>query len=63
MIRGLVVLAANAVFAHHPDMHRVAMLVLFLKRPGGQSQLSAQLQTQLADRTPLADLANERAAP
>jgi transcriptional regulator GlxA family with amidase domain len=31
-------------------------LVLFLKRPGGQSQFSAQLATQLADRTPLRDL-------
>jgi transcriptional regulator GlxA family with amidase domain len=31
-------------------------LVLFLKRPGGQSQFSAQLQTQIADRAPLADL-------
>lgn len=31
-------------------------LVLFLKRPGGQSQFSEQLQTQLADRAPLAEL-------
>jgi len=31
-------------------------LVLFLKRPGGQSQFSAQLQTQMADRAPLAEL-------
>lgn len=31
-------------------------LVLFLKRPGGQSQFSAQLAMQLADRAPLADL-------
>ena len=31
------------------------MLVFFLKRPGGQSQFSAQLSTQLAERTPLAD--------
>ncbi|HWC74312.1 MAG TPA: GlxA family transcriptional regulator [Gemmatimonadales bacterium] len=31
-------------------------LVLFLKRPGGQSQFSAQLQVQMADRRPLADL-------
>jgi transcriptional regulator GlxA family with amidase domain len=31
-------------------------LVLFLKRPGGQSQFSANLQNQLADRDPLAAL-------
>ena len=31
-------------------------LVLFLKRPGGQSQFSAQLQTQLTDRAPLGEL-------
>jgi len=31
-------------------------LVLFLKRPGGQAQLSAQLSTQLAERQPLRDL-------
>jgi transcriptional regulator GlxA family with amidase domain len=31
-------------------------LVLFLKRPGGQSQISAQLQLQMADRRPLAEL-------
>lgn len=31
-------------------------LVLFLKRPGGQSQFSAQLKTQLSDREPLAEL-------
>ena len=31
-------------------------LVLFLKRPGGQSQFSAQLSQQLADREPLRDL-------
>jgi transcriptional regulator GlxA family with amidase domain len=31
-------------------------LVLFLKRPGGQSQFSAQLQAQLAEREPLRDL-------
>lgn len=29
-------------------------LVLFLKRPGGQSQFSEQLQTQLSDREPIA---------
>ncbi len=31
-------------------------LVLFLRRPGGQSQFSAQLATQLADREPLREL-------
>jgi transcriptional regulator GlxA family with amidase domain len=31
-------------------------LVLFLQRPGGQSQFSAQLAMQLADRAPLAEL-------
>lgn len=31
-------------------------LVLFLKRPGGQSQFSAQLAAQIAEREPLSDL-------
>jgi transcriptional regulator GlxA family with amidase domain len=31
-------------------------LVLFLKRPGGQAQFSAQLRAQLAERTALRDL-------
>jgi len=31
-------------------------LVLFLKRPGGQAQFSAQLSAQLAEREPLRDL-------
>jgi transcriptional regulator GlxA family with amidase domain len=31
-------------------------LVLFLQRPGGQSQFSAQLEVQLADRSPLREL-------
>jgi transcriptional regulator GlxA family with amidase domain len=31
-------------------------MVLFLKRPGGQSQFSAQLAGQMADRDPLRDL-------
>jgi transcriptional regulator GlxA family with amidase domain len=31
-------------------------LVLFLKRPGGQAQFSAQLQAQLAERPPLREL-------
>jgi len=43
---------------HGPQVARQVAreLVLFLKRPGGQSQFSAQLQTQMADRAPLADL-------
>lgn len=43
---------------HGPEVARKVAreLVLFLKRPGGQSQFSAQLQTQLSDREPLADL-------
>ena len=37
--------------------HAVAQeLVLFLKRPGGQPQLSVQLSTQLAERQPLREL-------
>ena len=41
--------------------HAVALevareLVLFLRRPGGQSQFSAQLALQAADRTPLREL-------
>lgn len=32
------------------------MLVIFLKRPGGQSQFSAQLALQMAEREPLRDL-------
>jgi transcriptional regulator GlxA family with amidase domain len=31
-------------------------MVLFLKRPGGQAQFSAQLSTQIAEREPLRDL-------
>jgi transcriptional regulator GlxA family with amidase domain len=31
-------------------------MVVFLKRPGGQAQFSAQLSTQLAEREPLRDL-------
>jgi len=43
---------------HGPQLARQVAreLVLFLKRPGGQSQFSAQLQTQVADRAPLAEL-------
>lgn len=33
-------------------------LVVFLKRPGGQSQFSAQLRSQMAQREPLRDLQN-----
>jgi transcriptional regulator GlxA family with amidase domain len=32
------------------------MMVIFLKRPGGQSQFSAQLASQMAERKPLRDL-------
>lgn len=32
------------------------MMVMFLKRPGGQSQFSAQLASQMAEREPLRDL-------
>jgi len=32
------------------------MMVIFLKRPGGQSQFSAQLAAQMAEREPLRDL-------
>jgi len=31
-------------------------MVVFLKRPGGQAQFSAQLSTQLAEREPLREL-------
>ena len=43
---------------HGPQVARQVAreLVLFLKRPGGQSQFSVQLQTQLADGAPLAEL-------
>jgi transcriptional regulator GlxA family with amidase domain len=43
---------------HGPQVAREVAreLVLFLKRPGGQSQFSAQLQTQVADRAPIAEL-------
>jgi transcriptional regulator GlxA family with amidase domain len=39
-----------------PALEVARELVLFLRRPGGQSQFSAQLQGQLADRAPLRDL-------
>jgi len=43
---------------HGPTVAREVAreLVLFLKRPGGQSQFSAQLAVQLTDRAPLAEL-------
>jgi transcriptional regulator GlxA family with amidase domain len=43
---------------HGPHVARETArhLVLFLQRPGGQSQFSAQLEVQLADREPLAEL-------
>ena len=37
-------------------LHVARELVLFLRRPGGQSQFSAQLATQTADREPLREL-------
>jgi transcriptional regulator GlxA family with amidase domain len=43
---------------HGPQLARAVAreLVLFLQRPGGQSQFSAQLAVQQADRAPLAEL-------
>lgn len=43
---------------HGPQLARQVAreLVLFLKRPGGQSQFSANLETQAADRAPIAEL-------
>jgi transcriptional regulator GlxA family with amidase domain len=43
---------------HGPRLARAVAreLVLFLQRPGGQSQFSAQLEVQKADRAPLAEL-------
>ncbi len=37
-------------------LHTARQMVLFLRRPGGQSQFSAQLAAQAADRQPLRDL-------
>jgi transcriptional regulator GlxA family with amidase domain len=37
-------------------LHTARQMVLFLRRPGGQSQFSAQLATQAADRQPLREL-------
>ncbi len=41
---------------HNPAMHAARHLVLFVRRPGGQSQFSAALELQAADRQPLRDL-------
>jgi transcriptional regulator GlxA family with amidase domain len=40
----------------HAALEVARWLVLFLKRPGGQSQFSAQLSAQIAAREPLRDL-------
>ncbi|HXC52135.1 MAG TPA: DJ-1/PfpI family protein [Candidatus Limnocylindrales bacterium] len=40
----------------HLALAAARMMVIFLKRPGGQSQFSAQLASQLAEREPLRDL-------
>src|SRR5262249_12696233 len=37
-------------------LHTARQMVLFLRRPGGQSQFSAQLAVQAADRQPLREL-------
>jgi len=37
-------------------LHTARQMVLFLRRPGGQSQFSAQLAAQAADRQPLREL-------
>ncbi len=37
-------------------LHTARWLVLFLKRPGGQAQFSAQLAAQMAEREPLREL-------
>jgi transcriptional regulator GlxA family with amidase domain len=39
-----------------PALETARWLVLFLKRPGGQAQFSAQLAAQMADREPLREL-------
>ena len=41
---------------HHVALQVARQLVLFLRRPGGQAQFSAQLSMQSADREPLRDL-------
>ena len=43
-------------FGREAAMHVARRLVLFLRRPGGQSQFSAQLAVQAADREPLREL-------
>jgi transcriptional regulator GlxA family with amidase domain len=40
----------------HIALEVARQMVLFLRRPGGQSQFSAQLAAQAADRQPLRDL-------
>ncbi len=39
-----------------PAMNAARMLVVFVRRPGGQAQFSAALELQAADRQPLRDL-------
>jgi transcriptional regulator GlxA family with amidase domain len=41
---------------HELALTTARWLVLFVKRPGGQAQFSAQLTAQLAERRPLRDL-------
>jgi len=41
---------------HDVALEVARQLVLFMRRPGGQSQFSAQLSVQSADREPLRDL-------
>ena len=43
-------------FGRHVALEVARQLVLFLRRPGGQSQFSAQLAAQTADREPLREL-------
>ena len=43
-------------FGRHVALQVARQLVLFLRRPGGQSQFSAQLAVQAADREPLREL-------
>jgi transcriptional regulator GlxA family with amidase domain len=43
-------------FGRHVALETARQLVLFLRRPGGQSQFSTQLAVQAADREPLREL-------
>ena len=43
-------------FGRHVALGVARQLVMFLRRPGGQSQFSGQLQVQTADREPLREL-------